>query len=97
MKTLAFHLKRFIAVQLSGEYLSNIIRCFVDILFRFDGNYRDFSLDYEGKVCQIMQSIPQRDTFFSIDAEKVDDWYASLKIFIDLLYDEAIYFKTEPG
>lgn len=55
------------------------------------------SLDYEGNVSQICHSIPQRDTFFSIDVEKVDDWYASLKAFIDLLYEEAIYFKTEPG
>lgn len=55
------------------------------------------SLDYEGNVERINHSIPQRDTFFSIDAEKVDDWYRSLRIFIDMLYEEAIYFKTEPG
>lgn len=44
-----------------------------------------------------MHSIPQRDTFFSVDVEKVDDWYASLKSFVNLLYEEAFYFKTEPG
>lgn len=44
-----------------------------------------------------MHSIPQRDTFFSVDVEKVDNWYASLKLFVNLLYEEAFYFKTEPG
>lgn len=55
------------------------------------------SLDYDGNVGRINHSIPQRDTFFSIDVEKVDEWYAALKTFIDLLYEEAVYFKTEPG
>lgn len=56
-----------------------------------------FSLDYEGYVKQINHSIPQRDSFFSIDVGQVDEWYSSLKIFVDLLYENAIYFKTEPG
>lgn len=58
---------------------------------------RSFSLDYEGNVTKVNHSIPQRDTFFSIDVETVDDWYSSLKMFVDILHEEAVYFKTEPG
>lgn len=54
-------------------------------------------MDYDGNLKRINHSIPQRDTFFSIDAEKVDEWYESLRTFIDMLYEEAVYFKTEPG
>lgn len=46
---------------------------------------------------RIKYSVPQRDSRFSIDPEKVYDWYAALKIFVDRLYEEAIYFKMEPG
>lgn len=67
------------------------------IIFVLAFYVHQFSLDYEGNVSRIMHSIPQRDSFFSIDAEKVDEWYKSLKLFVDLLYDEAVYFKTEPG
>lgn len=56
-----------------------------------------FSLDNEGNLRRINHSITQRDSFFSVDAEKVDEWYSALKIFIDLMYEEAVYFKTEPG
>lgn len=56
-----------------------------------------FSLDYVGNVERINHSIPQRDTFFSIDVEKVNEWYDSLKLFVNMLHEEAIYFKTEPG
>ncbi|XP_055309057.1 gamma-butyrobetaine dioxygenase-like [Sitodiplosis mosellana] len=54
-------------------------------------------LDYEGNITRINHSIPQRDTFFSVDAEVVDEWYSALKTFVDLLHEEAVYFKTEPG
>lgn len=56
-----------------------------------------FSLDDMGNVSRITHSVTKRDSFFSIDVEKVDEWYNSWKIFIDLLYEEAVYFKTEPG
>lgn len=55
------------------------------------------SLDFEGNVNRIRHSVPQRDSFFTIDVEKVDEWYAALKIFIDLLYEEAVYFKMDTG
>lgn len=55
------------------------------------------SLDYDGNVTRLNHSIPQRDTFFSIDIEEVNEWYTALRVFIDLLYEEAVYFKTEPG
>lgn len=56
-----------------------------------------FSLDVEGNVNRIRYNVPQRDTFFSIDVEQVDEWYAAMKLFIDYMYKEAVYFKTEPG
>lgn len=56
-----------------------------------------YSLDYEGNIRRINHSIPQRDTFFLVDVEQVDEWYRSLKAFIDLLYENAVYFKTKPG
>lgn len=55
------------------------------------------SLDYEGNVNRINHSITQRDSFFSIDVDQVDEWYDCLKIFINMLYEEAVYFKTTPG
>lgn len=55
------------------------------------------SLDYEGNVNRINHSVTQRDSFFSIDVEQVDEWYDSLRAFIDLLYKEAVYFKLQPG
>lgn len=54
-------------------------------------------MDFEGNVNRIRHSVPQRDSFFTTDIEKVDEWYAALKIFVDLLYEEAVYFKMEPG
>lgn len=56
-----------------------------------------FSLDDNGNVSRITHSVTKRDSFFSIEVEQVDEWYNSWKIFIDLLYEEAVYFKTEPG
>lgn len=55
------------------------------------------SLDYEGNVRRINQSVPQRDSFFLIDAEQVEDWYAALKLFIDMFHEECVQFKTQPG
>lgn len=54
-------------------------------------------MDFEGNVNRIRHSVPQRDSFFTIDIEKVDKWYAALKIFTDLLYEEAVHFKMETG
>lgn len=41
--------------------------------------------------------MPQRDSFFTVDIERVDEWYAALKLFTDLLYEEAVYFKMDTG
>lgn len=55
------------------------------------------SLDADGTIKRINQSVPQRDSFFSIDVEKVDEWYAALRLFVDLLYADIVYFKLDPG
>lgn len=46
---------------------------------------------------RINQSVPQRDSYFSTDADQVDEWYTALKVFIDMVYKESVQFKTEPG
>lgn len=55
------------------------------------------SLDYDGTIKRINQSVPQRDSFFSIDSDKVDEWYAAMRVFVDLLYANTVQFKLEPG
>lgn len=46
---------------------------------------------------RINHSIPQRDSYFGIDTDKVYEWYAAIKVFINMLYEESVQFKTEPG
>lgn len=71
--------------------------CLFPVVTLISFQFQSYSLDFDGNVNRIKYSVPQRDSFFSIDPEKVYEWYAALKIFVDLLYDEAIYFKMEPG
>lgn len=54
-------------------------------------------MDFDGNVNRIRHSVPQRDSFFTIDIEKVHEWYAALKLFTDLLYEEAVHFKMDTG
>lgn len=46
---------------------------------------------------RITQSVPQRDSFFSISPEHADEWYKAMLRFVDILYDESVSFKTKPG
>lgn len=56
-----------------------------------------FSLDREGNLQRINHSVPQRDSFFSIDADAVDEWYVAMMKFVQLAHEESVAFKTEPG
>lgn len=53
-------------------------------------------MDREGNVERINQSIPQRDSFFNIDLEDVDRWYAALMKFIKIINEESVKFKKNP-
>lgn len=55
------------------------------------------SLDAEGNIQRITNSIPQRDSHFTIDAEKVEEWYTAMFKFMELCREEAVSFKTKPG
>lgn len=76
---------------------SDFVFFFLLFLIEFTYVVLLISLDYDGNVTRINHSVPQRDTFFSVDADMVDEWYSALKIFVDLLHEEAVYFKTTPG
>ncbi|KAG5681261.1 hypothetical protein PVAND_010712 [Polypedilum vanderplanki] len=53
--------------------------------------------DYDGRLTRINHSIPQRDSFFAVPIEEVQEWYKALSLFIKLIYDEAIELKTKEG
>lgn len=55
------------------------------------------SLDFESKLERINHSVPQRDSFFTVDIDQVGKWYEAMKKFVELLHDEAVSFKTKPG
>lgn len=55
------------------------------------------SEDAEGNVDRINQSIPQRDSFFSIAPEQADEWYTAMLSFVQMLYDGSVTLKTKPG
>lgn len=63
----------------------------------FNRKVKNFSLDVEGKVYRINHSVPQRDSFFSIDLEKVDEWYKAMAKFVEIIHEESVAFKTKPG
>lgn len=54
-------------------------------------------MDSEGNYTRIHHSIPQRDSHFSIDADQVHKWYEANALFVRMLYEHCISFKTEPG
>ena len=55
------------------------------------------SLDREGHVERVNHSIPQRDSFLSIDVNRIPEWYEALATFVRLVHEEAVSFKTKPG
>lgn len=43
------------------------------------------------------QSIHLRDSYFTVDADKVKPWYEAMKIFVNAMNEHAAKFKTKPG
>ncbi|KAK9695648.1 Taurine catabolism dioxygenase TauD, TfdA family [Popillia japonica] len=55
------------------------------------------ALDSHGNIRTIRHSIPQRDSYFTVNIEDVKPWYKALKVFVDQIYSNAAHFKTQPG
>ncbi|XP_054740622.1 gamma-butyrobetaine dioxygenase-like isoform X2 [Anastrepha obliqua] len=55
------------------------------------------NLDENGKYTRINHSVPQRDSHFSIDVDKVTPWYEATAIFVRMAHEQEVTFKTEPG
>ena len=56
-----------------------------------------FSLNRSGELERINHSVPQRDSFLNIPVENVEIWYRAMKKFVQIIHEEAVIFKTEPG
>lgn len=56
-----------------------------------------FCFDYDNNLERINHSIPQRDSFFSVNVKVVREWYKALRKFVDLIHAEAVEFKTKEG
>lgn len=72
----------------------------VDGGFRFHTRFRApvICLDGDGvTVRRINHSVPQRDSRFTCAADEVDGWYRAQAKFVELIYGEAVRFKTRPG
>lgn len=54
-------------------------------------------MDPEGSLKRITNSVPQRDSYFTVDVENVEEWYMAMFKFMQLSREEAAYFKTKPG
>ncbi|XP_055588851.1 gamma-butyrobetaine dioxygenase-like [Uranotaenia lowii] len=54
-------------------------------------------LGRDGSIERILQSIPQRDSFFNIPMKRVEPWYRALAKFIQMIYQESVQFKTASG
>lgn len=48
-------------------------------------------------VRRINHSVPQRDSRFACAPAEVDGWYRALAQFVELVYAEAVRFRTRPG
>lgn len=55
------------------------------------------SLLNDGQIEQIKYSVPQRDSFFSVSVETVQAWYEAHAIFVRLILEESVEFKTKAG
>lgn len=51
----------------------------------------------DNKLERINHSVPQRDSFFTVPIEKVDLWYQAMALFVKLIHEESVTFKTKPG
>ncbi|XP_075168333.1 gamma-butyrobetaine dioxygenase-like [Haematobia irritans] len=71
--------------QDEGESFHNIFRAPV------------INLDKDGQYTRINFSIPQRDSHFNIDIDKVVSWYRANSLFVRMAHEQAVTFKTQPG
>ncbi|XP_004535996.1 gamma-butyrobetaine dioxygenase [Ceratitis capitata] len=55
------------------------------------------NLDATGKYVRINHSVPQRDSHFSIDVDKVVPWYEANATFVRMAHEQSVSFKTVPG
>ncbi|XP_005182425.1 gamma-butyrobetaine dioxygenase [Musca domestica] len=55
------------------------------------------NLDRDGQYVRINHSVPQRDTHFNVDVDKVVPWYRANALFVRWAHEQAVTFKTQPG
>lgn len=46
---------------------------------------------------RINHSTPQRDSHFTVPLEQVEPWYRASAIFVKLIHEGAVQFKSKPG
>ncbi|XP_055644120.1 gamma-butyrobetaine dioxygenase-like [Toxorhynchites rutilus septentrionalis] len=51
----------------------------------------------DGNLERINHSVPQRDSFFNVQLDRVEPWYRAMSRFVQLIHREAVAFKTAPG
>lgn len=54
-------------------------------------------VDHEQKFTRINHSVPQRDSFFTVPIEEVTVWYKAMQKFVEIMHEETVTFKTQPG
>lgn len=54
-------------------------------------------LDHKRQFSRINHSVPQRDSFFTIPVEEVQVWYKAMQKFVEIMHQETVMFKTQPG
>jgi gamma-butyrobetaine dioxygenase len=55
------------------------------------------SIGRDGVMERINYSVPQRDSTFTVPLEKVVRWYEAKAKFVELIHQESVAFKTQPG
>ncbi|KAM7343013.1 gamma-butyrobetaine dioxygenase-like [Cochliomyia hominivorax] len=55
------------------------------------------NVDKDGRYTRINHSVPQRDSQFTIDINKVVPWYRANALFVKMASEQTVNFKTEPG
>lgn len=54
-------------------------------------------LDSNNDVCRVSLNNAVRDSFLDLPAHKVKSFYAAMKLFNDILYDNSLVFKMDSG
>ncbi|XP_063612454.1 gamma-butyrobetaine dioxygenase-like isoform X1 [Penaeus indicus] len=55
------------------------------------------TLDSNNDVCRVSLNNAVRDSFLDLPAQKVKGFYAAMKLFNDILYDNSLAFKMDSG